>query len=401
MPEYEIDKQLEKYWEIFTRQLSTEAQQRLEAFFEEDKPVFQDATKKHPVKAVVFASWLQTDQIIEILKPSYPYFKYIKDRFHCRMRFFAYFTLCKRKNVWQAYHSLSDEEYQLLGFKEKPTYEMLREFVYERIGINQFIAMFRWVIANLITYLKQKGIAIGEETFQDATNKHSLKHDPEAKYSGYYKHSGYKMDSTIDAHLLIPLDYVPMKITDDEGKNLISSVNQLHTYGLEENLRVIDCKYATFENIAYCELQGVQLYYKIPDHWTYKKEGELGYIKRLYQRYHRCDDFVVGADFDKILRYLYRKGETEAVGSYFRNLRMLEYEEHPEAYSEICNTRSRIEGEYGRLKLTAGFDDHLGRRGWKQFLFHVGKTMLGIVFAALIRVQHQVFDNLGNVTYIV
>ena len=119
MPEYEIDEQLKKYWEIVTRQLSTEEQQTLEAFLEEDKSVFQDATQEHPVKAVVFASWLQTDQIIEILKPSYPYFDLIKDRFHCRMRFFAYFSLSKRKNVWQVYHSLSDEEYHLLGFKVK------------------------------------------------------------------------------------------------------------------------------------------------------------------------------------------------------------------------------------------------------------------------------------------
>jgi hypothetical protein len=401
MPEYEIDKQIEKYWEIFTKQLSSEEQQIVEEYLEKDEPVFQDATKKHPVKTVVFASWLQTDQIIEILKPSYPYFEYIKDRLHCRMRFFAYFSLSKRKNVWQVYNSLSDEEYHLLGFKTKPTYEMLREFIYERIGINQFIVFFRWMVANLITYLKQRNIAIGEETFQDATDKQSLKHDPEAQYSGYYKHSGYKMDSTIDANLLIPLDYYPMGITENEGKNLIPSVDQLQSYGLEETLRVVDDKYATFENIAYCELQGIQLYYKIANHWIYKDEGEPGNIRRLYQRYHRCDDFVVGADFDKILRYLYRKGETEAVGSHFRNQRMLEYEEHPEAYLEICHTRSRIEGEYGRLKLTAGLDDHLGRRGWKQFLFHIGKTMLGIIFAALIRVQHQVFDNLGNVTYIV
>jgi hypothetical protein len=184
--------------------------------------------------------------------------------------------MSKRKNVWQASHSLSDEEYTLLGFEKKPTYEMLREFIYERIGINQFIVLFRCVVKNLITYLKQKGIAIGEETFQDATNKHSLKHDPEAKYSGYYKHSGYKMDTTIDANLLCPLDYVPMEIAEDEGKNLISSVKQVQTYGLEEKIRVIDCKYATFENIAYCELQGIQLYYKIADHWIYKEEGEPG-----------------------------------------------------------------------------------------------------------------------------
>lgn len=401
MPEYEIDEQLKKYWEIVSRQLSTEEQQTLEAFLEEDKSVFQDATQEHPVKAVMFASWLQTDQIIEILKPSYPYFDLIKDRFHCRMRFFAYFSLSKRKNVWQVYHSLSDEEYHLLGFKIKPTYEMLREFIYERIGIDQFIVFFRWMVTNLIMYLKQEGICVGEETFQDATDKQSLKHDPEATYSGYYKHSGYKMDSTIDAGLLIPLDYCPMGITEDEGRNLIPSVDQLRSYGLSEKLRVVDDKYATFENIAYCELRGIQLYYKIANHWIHKKEGEPENIRRLYQRYHQCDDFVVGADFDKILRYLYRKGETEAVGSYFRNQRMSEYEEHPEDYLEICHTRSRIEGEYGRLKLTAGLDDHLGKRGWKQFLYHIGKTMLSIVFAALIRVQHQVFDNLGNVTYIV
>jgi hypothetical protein len=82
---------------------------------------------------------------------------------------------------------------------------------------------------------------------------------------------------------------------------------------------------------------------------------------------------MVGADFYTMLQYLFRKGKTEAVGSYFRNKRMSEYEEHPDAYLVICHTRSRIGGEYGRLKFTAGFDDHPGRRGWKQFLFHIGK----------------------------
>ncbi|MEF8848882.1 MAG: hypothetical protein V5A68_07085 [Candidatus Thermoplasmatota archaeon] len=102
-----------------------------------------------------------------------------------------------------------------------------------------------------------------------------------------------------------------------------------------------------------------------------------------------------------MLRYLFKKDGVEAVGSYFRNQRMLEYEEHPEGYLEVCHMRSRIEGDYGWLKLTAGLDDHPGWRGWKQFLFYIGKVLLGVVFAALIRVQHQVFDHLGNVTYIV
>jgi len=228
-----------------------------------------------------------------------------------------------------------------------------------------------------------------------------LKHDPEATYSGYYKHSGYKMDTTIDANLLIPLSYMPMEITGNEGKNLIPSMKQIRSYGIHEKIRVVDCKYATFQNIAYSELHGISLYYKIPEHWKYKEEGEPINIKRLYQRYHRFDDFVVNANLDSMLHYLFKKGEVEAVGSYFRNHRMVEYETCPELYLEICHTRSRIEGDYGRMKLTTLLDDHPGRRGWKQFLFHIGKVMIGLIFAALIRVQHGVFDHLSNVAHIV
>ena len=401
MPEFDIDKQLEKYWEKFRRQLNEEERKKLDALTGENIPKFQDATLEHPVKAFLFASWLDPKPITEVLKPSYPYFEFIKERLPCRMRFFAYFTMSKNKNVWQAYHSLSEEEYNLLGFKEKPTYEMVREFIYERIGIEQFIVLFQWVVEHVIFYLKQKNIPVGKETFQDATDKQSLKHDPEAMYSGYYKHSGYKMDTTIDANLLIPLSYIPMGITGDEGKNLIPSMEQIQSYGVKENVRVVDCKYATFQNIAYSELHGISLYYKIPKHWRYKEKGEPVNIKRLYQRYHQYDDFVVNANLDFMLHYLFKKGEVETVGSYFRNHRMAEYEACPELYLEICHTRSRIEGDYGRMKLTTLLDDHPGRRGWKQFLFHIGKVMIGLIFAALIRVQHGVFDHLSNVTYIV
>ena len=87
---------------------------------------------------------------------------------------------------------------------------------------------------------EQEGICVGEETFQDATDKQSLKHGPKATYSGYYKHSGCKMDTTIDADMLFPLDYHLMGITEDEGRNLIPSVDQLISYGLREKLRVVD-----------------------------------------------------------------------------------------------------------------------------------------------------------------
>jgi len=401
MPEIDIERNIEKYWDNFRRQLNTEDAEKLDKLLEEIEEHLIDPTQDTPVKTVDFVKWLDPEPVLDILKLSYPYFKHIRDRLGPRMRFFAYFMISRKKNAWQAYHSLSGEEYMKLGFEDKPLYELLREFCYERIGIEEFPIVLHWVVKETGFLLNKQGVHLGEETFQDATPTRSLKDDPDARYSGYYKHEGYKMDYTIDANRGVPLDYVPMEITSDEGKNLIPSQKHLVSLGVKEKVRVIDDKYATFENIAYSELNGISLYYKIAENWVYKKEGEPSMIKELYQKYHKEDDFVPNSDLDFMLRYIYRKKEYEAVGSYFRNSRMAEYEEHPEGYQEIVNKRgSHMEGDIGRVKLTTLLDDHPGRRGWKQFLLRAGMTILSLAFAALIRVQNGIYEHLTNLTYI-
>jgi len=401
MPAIDIERQIEKYWENFRKQLNDEDAEKLDKILDEIEERFVDPTAESPVKAVDFAKWLNPEPILNVLRPSYSYFKYIKKRLSPRMRFFAYFTISKKKNLWQVYHSLSEKEFVKLGFDSKPNYEMLREFVYERIGIEQFPIILRWIVKELNFLLRAKRIELGKRTFQDATDTHSLKHDKESKYSGYYKHSGYKLDKTIDAETGVPLHYQTMEITEDEGKNLIPSQKNVKMCEMREEMRVVDDSYATFKNIAYSELHGISLYYKIAKNWVYKEEGKPGMIKKLYQKYHRCNDFAQGADLDFILHFLYRKDEYEAVGSYFRNLRMAEYEEHPEGYMDFCHERGgKMEGDIGRIKHTTILDDHPGRRGWKQFLLRAGMTMLSLVFTALIRVQNGIVEHLTNVTYI-
>jgi hypothetical protein len=402
MPEIDIERNIEKYWEKFRKQLNDEDAEKLDSLLEDIEEPFIDPTQETPVKAMDFARWLDPEPILDVLKTAYPYFKHIRQRLIPRMRFFAFFMISKNKNAWQAYHSLSSEEYLKLGFKDKPLYELLREFCYERIGVEEFPIVLSWVVKETGFLLEKQGIYLGGETFQDATPVRGLKDDPDAKYSGYYKHDGFKMDYTIDANQGVPLDYVPMEITGDEGKNLKVSQEHIAHLGMVEKIRVVDDKYATFENIAHCELNGISLYYTIPGHWIYKEEGETGNVKRLYQKYHKENDFVSCADLDFMLRYLNKKKEYETVGSYFRNCRMAEYEEHPEGYEEICRRRgSHMEGHIGRVKLTTLLDDHPGRRGWKQFLLRAGMTMLSLAFAALIRVQNGVTNHLTNITYIV
>ena len=70
-------------------------------------------------------------------------------------------------------------------------------------------------------------------------------------------------------------------------------------------------------------------------------------------------------------------------------------------YKMKCKKRSsHMEGFFGRVKSTTLLDDRPCKRGWEGFLFRAGTAMLTLMFAALIRVQHNVICHLTNVTYI-
>ena len=402
MPETNIERKIEKYWGRIERQLNLGDEEEFQKMLQEIEEQFIDPTSDTPIRAVDFIKWLDPEPLLDVLKPSYPYFKYIKQRFEPRMRFFAYMLLSREKNLRQAYNSLNEEEYKLLGFtKGKPTYELLREFIYERISIERFPDVFKQILQKLVFLLKRKKISLGKHVFQDATDIRSLKHDPEAKYSGYYKLSGYKLDVTLDAEHDIPLCYTPMEITSDEGQNLAPSQKYLASLGLMEEERVVDDKYASFSNIARSELNRVSLFYKIAKHWVPTKKSDLKKLKQLYQKYHQEDDFEVNPSLDFMLRYLHKKEEHEAVGGFFRNQRMTESKEKPKDYKEKCNMRgARMEGFFGRVKNTTLLDDRPCKRGWRGLLFRVGTSMLTLVFAAFIRVQNGITSHLTNVTYI-
>ena len=398
MPEIEIEKHVKNYWGSIGRLLNDEEQ----AAFNEIEKQFIDPTEYNPVKAVDVAKWLDPTTLLDILKTRYPYFDMIKERLIPRFRFFVYMTISKKRSVRQAYLSLSESDFLQLGFGKKPTYELLREFLYERIGVEEFSSVFHCIVKEIVFLLRKKDILLGTQTFQDATDVRALKHDPDAKYSGYYKESGYKLDVTIDAELEIPLHYLPTEITVDEGKNLVPSQEQLVSLGIKEKERIVDDKYATYGNIAQSETQEIKMFYKIADHWVSNPCGGPEEIKSLYQKYHKECDFVAGADLDFMLQYLNRKGESEAVGAYFRNQRMTEAKKHPSEYEKKCKKRgSRMEGFFGRIKTTTILDDHPGRRGWRGFLLRAGFSMLSLVFVALIRVQNGILDHLTNVTYII
>ena len=227
-----------------------------------------------------------------------------------------------------------------------------------------------------------------------------LKRDPEAEYNDYYKEYGYKADVTIDLDQeTLPLDYEFMGINEDEGKNLIPSLEHLDTIDINPVEHKVDGSYATFENIASAEIQNIHLVYRVQDNWVEKPNIDETEIKRHYQRHHNKDDFRVGASLGFMLSFLLKRGEYELVGNFYRNQIMAldgkALELHDESYKE---RGSKMEGFYGTAKCHTVLGRRPPKRGKEGMRFILDMAMLAFVFAALIRVQNGVFDNLGNVS---
>lgn len=399
-PTSKIEERIKAYWGREAEESGFANVEEWDKWSKDAIPRFINPSAETPVPLVEFVSWLDPDPLIELMKECYIDFTRVKKRLAPRLRFFAYFTLSKETYLTQAYKKLDEWDFCMLGFEEKPNYELLREFVYERIGRNRFKEFFNRIVVEIRKEHQAAGLSLGKRTAQDATDLPSLKRDSEAEYNDYYKEYGYKADVTIDLDQeTLPLDYEFMGINEDEGKRLITSLKHLDTIDINPVEHKVDGSYATFENIASAEIQNIHLVYRVQDNWVEKHGIDDAKIKKVYQRYHARDDFRVGASLGFMLRYLLKRGEYELVGNFYRNQIMTldgkPLELHDENYKE---RGSKMEGFYGTAKCHTVLGRRPSKRGKEGMRFILDLAMLAFVFAALIRVQNGVFDNLGNVS---
>ena len=367
---------------------------------------FVDATPENPVPAVLFMSQMNCERLEEFMARYYPRIKKsesIKEGVMAKLRLLGVMVTGGYRSIRALYRSLTEEDFIKLGFKRKPSYESIREFINDRLGPNGLIELFYVLIELIVDYGKKNGIEIGKRIGEDATDIRALKHDSDAHYSGYYKEYGYKVDIVCDLdNGTLPLALTLLDINANEGECLVPSIEKLTRLGCHPTFIAFDDKYATYYNIGYCGVHGIDTAYKIAVNWKYNKKGDIEEIKRRYQKYHTNDDWVVNASLDYMLWYLFEHGDTEYVGAYYRNQSMREYASDPDGYTELCNERSaKVEGMNGWLKTQTNLDSRLPRRGWNAFVRHVVLSMLGPVFAAFIRLQHGVTENISNITYIV
>lgn len=406
MTETDIEDRISNFWNVKCKVLDIEQQEMLDGILDEiSDRGFKNADKNNPVSAFEFARWLDTKNLIGFFKTkSYKRFWEVEGRLAPRIRFVAAMCIGKFGTVEDGYRTMIANRYwRLLGFSAPPNYELLREFVYERIGIERFHEFFEFLLIELVRQARLQGVQLGRKVGQDATDTDCLKYDKEAEYSGYYQHAGYKIDIVHDLNdQTVPLDYMPMDINEDEGQNLIPAQERLREKGFSVEEHKVDGSYAkSYKNIAKSETKGTRLIYRIQNGWVYNKNGTEENVKRVYQKYHNADNFRVNASLSFMLHYLCEKEEYEVVGAYYRNKRMIYAENNPELAKKETGERSnKTEGFFSVTKDTTILDSRPRRRGWKEFVRRCGLSMLAHLFAALIRTQHGMTTALGCVTYI-
>jgi len=397
-PESDIDGMVKYFWGRVSGEVGFANEEEWDRWSEEITPHFENPTIDASVALAEFVQWFDPEPLMELLEGRYEDFERVKKRLPERLRFFAYFVLSSEVYLSKAYRRLGEADFQALGFKKRPNYEMLREFIYERIERKRFKAFFDRMVKELRAHLQVAGIPFGLRISQDATDMPSLKHDPEANYNDYYKEYGYKADVTIDLdHETLPLDYCFTGINESEERNLIPTLKNLATRGIHPKEHKVDGGYPSFKNIAYSESHSTHLIYCVQNGWVEKPEINEATVKKRYQRYHMRSDFRVVASLEFMLLYLQKRGEHELVGNFYRNATMsLEgdlLKSHQDSYKE----RSvKMEGFYGTAKCHTTLGRRPPRRGKDAMRFILDLSMLAFVFAAVIRVQNGVFTGLGN-----
>jgi len=366
--------------------------------------LFKDPTKDNPVETSEFLSHLNLSFLDNILQQMFPRLPRIKESVYARIRFVIFMTLRGIKFVKKAYREIEMNRKiaKNLGFNPNkiPSYETIRHFIFELLP-NKMEEIFYRITKEIEKQLKKKGRWTGKAV-EDATVIIARRGDEEAKYNGYYEAYGWKKDLFVDSVNKIFLSYKDMEINENEGEHMKYHLKKLNEMGIKITHITADGKYATYYNIAMSKCQyDVDFLYKPQKGWVYNEKGKEEKIKEKYSRYWKEEKyFNPNTSLKNKLHFLYKRGEYEMVGAYYRNKRMEEWADNEELRKEYGRERNLNEGFNSYLKQHAGFDSNLPRKGRKIAFFHTTLCLISLNLVALTRLQNGITENLISVAYL-
>jgi hypothetical protein len=291
-----------------------------------------------------------------------------------------------------------------LGFDPQslPSYETIRHFINDLLDDETLEQLFYGEVEAIEQELHRYGECPGEKTLEDATIITAKRGDPEAEYNGYYDDWGWKKDILLDQKHKVFLAYQNLGINENEGHALPSNLEKLQEIGITVDELTADGIYPTYENIAIAKHQfRTDLFYKPQKDWVHNEKGDVDEINHRYQKYWKFPDFKVNADLEYKLHVLFKRGDLEWVGAYYRNL-------HVERYNrriKRCMKRYRVERNINEsfnnyLKQHMGFETSLPKKGKDAASKHTTLCLIAINAVALTRLQNGETKNLTSVAYL-
>jgi len=183
---------------------------------------------------------------------------------------------------------------------------------------------------------------------------------------------------------------------------LLHHLQKLREIGIKLEELTVDGKYPTYENIAIAKCgYGTNLLYKPQKHWVYNEKGSVRKLHEKYSKYWRDNYYKANQSIDYELQFLYKKGEYEYVGAYFRNIQVKKYEVNEKLRKKIIRKRNGDEGFNSYIKQHVGFESDLPRKGRKNAFFHTTLCLITLNMVALTRLQNGIKENLTSVAYLV
>jgi len=327
------------------------------------------------------------------MRQLFPRFESIKQRIYPRFKLRLFMKLRGIKTLTKACRILrtNPEVAKNLGFCSLPTYETIRHFANDLLTDEVLKKIFYAEVKEIDNELNGD---LGKVTIEDATVITAKAKDPEAEYNAYYDDRGWKKDLVIDQRYGVFLSFSDIGINDNEADCLVGHLEELEKIGIRVGENIVDGKYPTYENIATAKHEyRTNLIYTPQEHWVHNPKGEPEEIERMYQKYWQEEDFSPEASIGYKLRFLFDRGEYEAVGAYYRNKVM------EDGQDEDYSHRVQIESSNGYLKSQVGFED-LPRKGARPAFRHTTLCLIAVDAVALTRLRHGVKEDLTSVAYL-
>ncbi len=251
---------------------------------------------------------------------------------------------CSSENLTRFYEQLQEQNQEFLtiiGFEKMPAYSTLAHFFNTRIGgcPLEFITRGEKLLEQACF---KAGRTLGR--LRSTDGKVMASTHREAVFNPHYETTMYKGLIDWDLELFVPLKAAFASGTANERPFCKRSHRDL-TH-LKTELDVLDGGYYGFG--LYCLNRNTPTLIYFPE-GTAGSADPAADLQTAYREHWKDSEYDANASLENQLRFLTRKGDTDAVGRFYRDSQILESLTNPDEYARKKHVRAWVETGNSRL----------------------------------------------------